>query len=88
MAMTVLDLAGREISFEESPVSSSPPSPDDVVALVRGEAARLADDGIDLLGVTVAVPGLIDRARGRVVDAPNLGWIDVDLADVVRHAAG
>ncbi|MET0997392.1 MAG: ROK family protein, partial [Marmoricola sp.] len=88
VATTVLDLAGRELSFEERSVPDSAPRPGDVVDLIREEADRLAGDGVQLLGVTVAVPGLIDRARGRVVEAPNLGWSDEPLGDAVRHALG
>ena len=58
------------------------------VRLVRDEVAPArAPTGIALLGLTVAVPGLIDRARGVVVEAPNLGWTDVDLADACRERA-
>ena len=85
MAVTVLDLAGRELSFAEHPVPAEGSRLDDVLALVRDEAAQLSNRDVELLGVTVAVPGLIDRARGRVVNAPNLGWSDVDLADAMRR---
>ncbi|MCW2820835.1 MAG: hypothetical protein JWR64_630 [Marmoricola sp.] len=83
-AVTAVDLAGRELSFEERPVEAGGRRLGDVLALVRGEVDRLAADGIELLGLTVAVPGLIDRARGIVVDAPNLGWSEVPLADALR----
>ena len=88
VAVTALDLAGRELFFEERPVAGEGPELSDVVGLVRDETARLATSGIELLGLTIAVPGLIDRARGVVVDAPNLGWSDVALADVVREELG
>ncbi len=86
-AVTSVDLGGREISFEERPVGAGRRL-GDVVALVRGEVDRLAAIGIDLLGLTVAVPGLIDRARGVVVDAPNLGWSEVFLGDSLRAELG
>jgi predicted NBD/HSP70 family sugar kinase len=34
------------------------------------------------------VPGLVDRDRGLVVAAPNLGWHDLDLAGAVTEALG
>ena len=43
---------------------------------------------MEVLGLTVAVPGLIDRSRGVVVEAPNLGWSDVALADALGAALG
>lgn len=88
MAVTAVDLAGRELSFVEQPVDAEAPRLPDVLELVRSEVERLTRRGLVLLGLTVAVPGLIDRARGRVVAAPNLGWTGVDLADAVRDALG
>jgi predicted NBD/HSP70 family sugar kinase len=87
VAVTAVDLAGRELSFEERPASGGPRLPD-VVALVDDEVSQLEARGVGLLGLTVAVPGLIDRARGVVVDAPNLGWVDVDLAGALRGKLG
>jgi predicted NBD/HSP70 family sugar kinase len=85
MAVTALDLAGRELFFEERSLSGERPRLDEVVAVVRAGLARLAGDGIELLGTTIAVPGLIDRDRGVVVAAPHLGWSGVPLADLVRQ---
>ncbi len=88
VALTVLDLAGRELSFEERPVDGDRPGLAAVRELVREEAAALAARGIELLGVTVAVPGLIDRRRGLVVDAPNLDWSELPLADLLSEELG
>ena len=88
VALTALDLAGRELSFEERPVDGDRPGLDAVRQLVRDEAAALASRGIELLGVTVAVPGLIDRRRGLVVDAPNLGWSELHLAAMLGDVLG
>jgi glucokinase-like ROK family protein len=51
---------------------------------------RLFQEAIDevrvsgrrLLGVGVGVPGLVDRAAGTLLFAPNLGWRDVPLRDM------
>ncbi len=88
MAVTAVDLAGRELSFEERPVGQDGRRLHDVVALVRDEVDRLTVTGVELLGVTIAVPGLIDRGRGVVVDAPNLGWHEVPLAEALQAALG
>ena len=84
VAVTVLDLAGHEVWFEETPWRDGPPRPGHVLRLAREHLRRLQDIGSGALGITVAVPGLIDRARGMVVDAPNLGWRDVPLASQLR----
>ncbi|MET0997790.1 MAG: ROK family protein [Marmoricola sp.] len=88
MAVTALDLAGRELFFEERPVTTEGARLADVVALIRDETARLEAARVELIGLTIAVPGLIDRRRGVVVDAPNLGWSEVALADAVRLELG
>lgn len=87
-AVTALDLAGRELSFEEHALERGGRRLEEVVALVRGEVERLAADGLELLGLTVAVPGLIDRVRGVVVDAPNLGWSEVGLGPALTTELG
>jgi predicted NBD/HSP70 family sugar kinase len=46
----------------------------------------LVGQGRRVLGITVAVPALVDRVAGRVVDAPNLGWRDLDLVTTVAAA--
>ena len=88
LAMTVTDLAGRELSFDERPVVGDGPRLPGVLRMVREQVDALGARGIELLGLTVAVPGLIDRGRGMVVDAPNLGWSNVALADALRAGLG
>ncbi|GAB3999243.1 ROK family protein [Nocardioides marmoraquaticus] len=81
-AVTVLDLAGREQWFEEVPQRTDDPAR--VVDLAAEQVRRVREGGGVPLGLTLAVPGLIDRRAGRVVEAPNLGWHDVALAELVR----
>jgi predicted NBD/HSP70 family sugar kinase len=88
VAVTAVDLAGRELSFEERPAHADGPRLPEVVARVVDEVSRLEARGVGVLGLTVAVPGLIDRARGVVVEAPNLGWADLDLAGPLRAGLG
>lgn len=38
------------------------------------------------VGVGIGVPGIVDHSEGRVRLAPNLGWADVPLGDMVRDA--
>ncbi len=84
-AVTALDLAGRERWFEEVAHAGAPLSPQQVGDLARRHVVRLQQQGSEVLGLTVVVPGLVDRAAGRVVRAPNLGWSDVDLAALLRE---
>ena len=64
-------------------------------ASVLRAAARLVDDaitashalGLDVLGVGVAAPGLVDLGEQVLRLAPNLGWHDVAVLDRIRSYA-
>ncbi len=70
------------------------PTERDPKALVKSLATRikrmLADHGeIDACtGIGVAVPGMVERPSMRVLNAPTLGWHDVDLRDMLAKATG
>jgi predicted NBD/HSP70 family sugar kinase len=53
-----------------------------VVGSVVAEADAL---GIDCIGATLAVPGLVDTDAVKLYVAPNLHWFDADLADVTSR---
>jgi predicted NBD/HSP70 family sugar kinase len=53
-----------------------------VASAVVGDAD---DPGIELVGGTLAVPGLVDADAGTLYVAPNLHWFDADLADVTSR---
>ncbi|WJL96856.1 ROK family transcriptional regulator [Microbacterium sp. ET2] len=68
-----------------------PPTPEEATALLaaRLEAWRrgvLADAAI--VGIGLAVPGLVRASDGLVRDAPHLHWRDVPLGDLVAEATG
>ena len=42
----------------------------------------------ECLGVGIVVAGLVDLERGRLRNAPTLGWRDVDLQEPLREALG
>lgn len=56
-----------------------------VVTLI-GQALRHAPADALWVGVGVGVPGVVDHLDGRVRLAPNLGWVDVPLGEMVREA--
>ncbi|MEU8237570.1 ROK family transcriptional regulator [Actinoplanes missouriensis] len=49
-----------------------------IIALAQRAATRVRQQGRSVLGMTIAVPGLVDD-RGVVRLSPALGWSDVDL---------
>jgi predicted NBD/HSP70 family sugar kinase len=42
----------------------------------------------ECLGVGIVVAGLVDKERGRLRNAPTLGWRDVELQEPLRAAVG
>jgi predicted NBD/HSP70 family sugar kinase len=56
-----------------------------VVGLV-GTVLAKAPRASSWVGVGFGVPGIVDHLDGRVRLAPNLGWVDVPLGDMVRDA--
>ena len=42
----------------------------------------------DFLGIGVAVPGLIDKVKGVLEFAPNLGWKDVSISEIFKEKYG
>ncbi|MHA7189128.1 ROK family transcriptional regulator [Arthrobacter sp. MDT2-16] len=65
------------------------PSLEDAVALTRDAVADLQPvlSGLDrMLGVGIALPGLVNTGTGRVLVAPHLGWRDADLTGPFSRA--
>lgn len=82
----VLDLDGAILSRAEVPLAGS--TGEDAVAKVAGLVQRLvALASAPILGIGVGSPGVVDLA-GRVLTAPNLGWVDVPLQDRLHALTG
>lgn len=41
-----------------------------------------------VLGIGIGAPGLVDAARGFIIEAVNLGWRDLPLADLLQQHTG
>lgn len=54
--------------------------------ITQWRSAELAE--ADIVGIGVAVPGLVRAADGLVRDAPHLEWIDAPVRDLVTEATG
>ena len=87
VAAVALDLAGTVRSELTRAVSSR-----DVVAALAGLAGELAAElaaaGLDPVGATVAVPGLVDGDDRTAVWVPNLDVTGTAVADAVDRAFG
>ena len=85
----VTDLMGRQLG-----VVSSFQTNRDVDVLIQELARRIKQVLSDYKevsaceGVGVAVPGMVDPVRGRVLHAPTLSWRDVNLREPLSVALG
>lgn len=91
LAVSLVDLTGTVLAthFEAGEFGESQPE-----AVLRRlaelgrEALAEAPAGLRLARVCLAVPGLVDAARGVLLRAPNLGWGDVAASALVTDALG
>ena len=89
LACIVLDLRG-EVLFErmvahDVPALGPEGTLDEVACLVGAAMDATAAIGATPVGVTVAVPGLVESAAGVATLAPNLHWEGVDVVSGLRR---
>lgn len=92
LAVSVEDLRGA-VRHERRSYHDNRASAPGAVLDRLGDAARAALDaaarsGLRPIGVSVAVPGLVEEASGTVVFAPNLGWSDLPVAAELEARLG
>ena len=82
------DFAGTQIAFETFETILDP----EALAreLVRRINRVIATHGAAgaCEGIGLVVPGMVDRATGRVIHAPQLGWRDVDVRGPIAKGTG
>lgn len=83
--VVVTDARARTSVEREMPIVDR--GPDAVIARLADIVAELAQSrSTPLVGVGVSLGGVVDS--GRVIRAPFLGWVDVDLAGPLTAATG
>ena len=92
VAVSVEDLTGA-VRYERRQYRDNRDSSPGPVLDRLGKAARAALDAADRnglrpVGISVAVPGLVEEASGAVVFAPNLGWRDLPVAAEIETRLG
>ncbi|MFT4211817.1 MAG: ROK family transcriptional regulator [Microbacterium sp.] len=68
-----------------------PPAPEQVAVSLAAQVASWLGEGLAaarIVGVGLAVPGLVRGEDGLVRDAPHLGWRDAPLREIVRARVG
>jgi len=80
------DFSGRALATE---LLATPARPEQLVQALAIRIRRLieahAADG-ECQGIGLVVPGMVDRSTGKLVNAPTLGWRDVDLRTALEEA--
>lgn len=59
---------------------------DRILTMIHETVAHAGRDGV--AGIGLGAPGPVDRKSGVVLEAPNLGWRDYPLRDLVAEATG
>ncbi len=84
----LFDVALRRLATATQPLSMDENQPNQVVGhIVEGLEMLLAESGVrtdEIIGVGLGVPGLVDPAGGVSIFAPNWGWHDVPLMDMLE----
>ena len=85
-----VDLAGRTLVERLEVHDFHQSSPSEALDLLASMARDLLDEvttrEVRVVGAGIALPGIVDRELGTLRLAPNLGWRDVELADVLARA--
>lgn len=86
--LMLCDLAGRQLAIETfDTVFSIPEFVKDLAARIRKMLKR---QGLATAceGIGVVVPGMVDHRTGQILNAPTLGWRDVDIRARLSAATG
>lgn len=92
LAVMALGIGGQVVAESRRPIAAagSPPGPllDELARLVSATEAQVQRRGGLVVGLTLAVPGVVRSGSGTVCLAPNLGWREVPVVDEVRARLG
>ena len=89
-AARALDLTGAVLAEEVIAADHRASDPSEVLLqagkLALRVAAEAAESGGRIVGTVLAIPGLVDSDARSLLLAPNLGWKDVDVVDLLSAA--
>ena len=89
VSVRCIDLSGRILAEQRHEADLVGSDPRAVLAELGRTVASVHDrlpDGVRHLRTALALPGLVERGTGRLLQAPNLGWRDVVPAPLVAGA--
>lgn len=87
--LLVTDLVGRQLAATSSVPTER--NPKRLVTLLSQRIKQVLADHEEAGtcdGIGVVVPGMVDHATSRVINAPTLGWRDVEIRELLAAATG
>jgi len=92
VAVSVEDFTGtvryERRSYRDNRGSAPGPVLDRLGRAARSALDAAAEQGLRPIGISVAVPGLVEEASGTVAFAPNLGWHGIPVAAELEKRLG
>jgi predicted NBD/HSP70 family sugar kinase len=92
VAVSVEDFTGavryERRSYRDNRGSAPGPVLDRLGRAARDALDAVSAEGLRPMGISVAVPGLVEEASGTVVFAPNLGWHGIPVAAELEQRLG
>jgi predicted NBD/HSP70 family sugar kinase len=89
LAFTVFDYAGRVAIHREHKVSTLDMGREALLAAVRDGVASILDEATSpVLRLTMAIQGITDAARRKLLWSPITPHGDIDFADMIERATG
>lgn len=86
--LMLCDFSGRQLALEiHDTIFTTSEFVKNLAARVRRLLKTHAAEG-NCEGIGVAVPGMVDHRTGRILNAPALGWREVDIRDRLAAATG
>ncbi|MDX6530723.1 MAG: hypothetical protein QOH41_3013 [Blastocatellia bacterium] len=86
--LMLCDFSGRQLAIETyDTVFSIPEFVKDLAARVR-KLMKRQGLGFTCEGIGLVVPGMVDQRTGKILNAPALGWRDVDIRTKLAAATG
>lgn len=82
------DFSGRQLALESFETVTDR---DQLIDKVAARVNRLLQEhgvAAECHGVGVVIPGMVDRLTGRILNAPQLGWRNVDIRESLSAATG
>ena len=86
--LMLCDFSGRELAIESyETIFSIPEFVKDLAGRIR-KLLKTHGLGVRCEGIGLVVPGMVDQRTGKILNAPALGWRDVDIRTKLSGATG